>query len=394
MTLNRAAAYCQIDDSWEAGKTAAQQVLTQLNGKPDFLLLFATVGHNMERLLQGIQSAAEERGVADIPLVGCSGAGVISHMGCDEANHSVSLMGVQSERIHFHPIMSSELAVNPEQAGQDIATKINALGLDPSENRLLFLFPDSFHLNSTALFRGIEQHLDQHCDIVGGAASNDFHLTKTYQFYNQSVLEQSVSGVLISGYFNSQWVSSNGAKVLGSCKTITKAIGNLIYEIDHQPAIAVLQELMGDQWRSDFAMLNLFTLGQWLDEQGEQIVNRAIFGIDEAAGAIRMGAEIPTGAVFRLTCRNADKVLSGTQAMAEQVIGAMKNPDEALYFYFNCAGRGSYLFGEPDPDVNCLLDELGRQRPLVGFFSFAEIAPIQQVHHLHNYTGIFVGIEE
>jgi hypothetical protein len=394
MPLNRAVAYCQIDDSWEAGQTAAQHVFTQLNGKPDCLLLFATVGHDMEKLLQGIQAAAVEMSGADIPLIGCSGAGVISNIGCDEANHSVSLMGVKSDRIQFHPIMSSELAIDPEQAGQDIATKINALGLDPAENRLLFLFPDSFHLNSTALFRGIEQHLDQPCEIVGGAASNDFHLTKTYQFYNQSVLEKSVSGVLISGYFNAQWISSNGAKALGGRKTITKAIGNLIYEIDHQPAIAVLKELMGDQWRSDFAMLNLFTLGQWLDEQGEQVVNRAIFGIDEAAGAIKMGAEIPTGTIFRLTCRNADKVLSGTQAMAEQVIAAMQNPDEALYFYFNCAGRGAYLFGESDPDVNCLLDQLGRQRPLVGFFTFAEIAPVQQTHHLHNYTGIFVGIEE
>ena len=51
MSLKSAVSYCRIDDSLAAGTAAIKEVINKMEGdKPDFLLLFATVGHDLEKL--------------------------------------------------------------------------------------------------------------------------------------------------------------------------------------------------------------------------------------------------------------------------------------------------------------------------------------------------------
>jgi hypothetical protein len=61
MSLKTAVAYCRIDDSFAAGEAAMKAVMKQLEGQiPNFLFLFATVGHDLTQLIQGIHSVAVE----------------------------------------------------------------------------------------------------------------------------------------------------------------------------------------------------------------------------------------------------------------------------------------------------------------------------------------------
>ena len=54
--------------------------------------------------------------------------------------------------------------------------------------------------------------------------------------------------------------------------------------------------------------------------------------------------------------------------------------------YFNCAGRGRGLYGDPDPDVTAIREALG-EFPLAGFFGNGELAPVARRNFFHNYTG-------
>jgi len=390
MSLKSAVSYCRIDDSLAAGKAAMQGVIDNLEGyKPDFLLLFATVGHNLEKLIQGIYSIA-----GNIPLSGCSGAGSITNLGCDEASHSFALMGLKSEQMQFYPFIVPGLSHQAEEVGEKIGTQLNLLRLPESDKKILLLFPDGLTVNTDKLFRGINRKFGTQVDFVGGTASNDFHFYKTYQFCNQEILSDAVSGVLITGKFDYVIGISHGCKPIGNYRTITKAQDNIIYEIDHQPALNLLKSFIGEERFSDIVQVNVLGIGQSFNDEvnSEEIIARAIMGFNEEQGSIQLGAKIPVGSLVRFTRRDKIKVRKSTQTVAQQVIDNLQSPQEATYFYFNCVGRGSYLFGDSDVDVQSLLEVLG-QKNLIGFFTLGEIAPVRGENYFHNYTGVMVGIQ-
>lgn len=391
MVIKRAVAYSKIDDSYKAGKYAIAEIIKKLGKHPDFLFLFATVGHEMSKIFQGIESVAN-----NIPLCGCSGLGSITNLGCDEATHSLAMMGMVSKNVFFHPFIVPGLSADCEKVGREIGNKIKLIELSPDDKQLLFLFPDGLTINSDGLFKGIENILGYHIDFVGGTAGNDYHFSQTYQFCDREILSDAVAGVLITGDFNYSIGVSHGSKPLGNLKTVTKAQDNIIYEIDNEPALDLLNSLVGEERMSDFGQaINLIGLGQSFEGKGYDgdMINRAIIGIDKEQGSIKLGVPIPVGSIFRMTRRNEAKVKQGTESIAHKVTAAMQYPEDATYFYFNCSGRGSYLFGEPEPDVNNLMEVLGNDKDMIGFFCFGEIAPVMRENHFHNYTGIFVGIE-
>lgn len=390
--MRTAICYSQKTESFPAGEMAARSVVAEFAGhRPDFLFLFTSVGHDIPEVMRGIQAICPE-----IPLCGCSGSGIISHEGCDEATHSLVLMAIASNRLKFHPFIFPNLAKEPEKVGTEIATALQTALAEAAENRLLFLFTDGMTVNANALFRGLEGSLGKHLDIVGGSAGNDFQGRNTYQFGNSLVLSDAVTGVLVSGDFSYHIGVTHGSKPVGLFRTITRAEKNLILEIDGQPALDLLRAFIGDERVRDFGhILNLFELGEQFQGQGydEDIINRAIIGVDIKRGGIRLAVEIAEGTKVRVTRRDMNLVLERTGQMARGLLSSLHNPDQAAYFYFNCSGRGSYLFGEPEPDVEVLRGELGAGRNLIGFFTFGEYAPVRGRNYFHNYTGIFVGIE-
>ena len=391
MPLKSAITYCRIDNSLAAGEAAMKAVIKKLEEqKPDFLLLFSTVGHDIKQLIQGIQSIA-----GNIPICGCSGAGSITNLGCDEATHSFALMGLKSEQIQFHPFIFPGLSNQAQKVGEKIGEKINSLELTESDKKLLFIFPDGLTVNADKLFQGINSKLSFPIDFVGGTASNDFHFAKTYQFCNQEILSDAVSGLILTGDFEYEIGISHGCKPIGNYRTITKAEDNIIYEIENQSALSILKSFIGEERFSDIVQVNILGIGQSLGDKiySEDILARAIMGFDEEKGSIKLGAQIPVGSVVRFTRRDKIKVKKSTQTVAKQVIANLQCPQEAAYFYFNCVGRGSYLFGDSDVDVQSLLEILGENKNLIGFFTLGEVAPTRGENYFHNYTGVIVGIQ-
>lgn len=390
--MRTAICYSQTTESYAAGENAGRKVVADLDDQlPDFLFLFTTVGHDIPEVIRGIAAACP-----DVPLCGCSGAGIISHEGCDEATHSLVLMALQAGHLRFFPFIFPSLARQSEKAGAEIAASLQPALADISGNRLLFLFTDGLTVNVNALFRGLEGSLAEHLDIVGGTAGNDFQGQYTFQFCNGVVLSDAVAGVLITGDFNYRIGVTHGSRPVGLFRTITRADRNLILEIDHQPALELLSAFIGEERVRDFGhILNLFELGEQFSGQGydEDILNRAIIGIDHQRRAIRLAVEIAEGTKVRITRRDMQLVLERTAQMAHNLVASMHGKDQAAYFYFNCSGRGSYLFGEPEPDVDILRGVLGRERKMSGFFTFGEFAPVRGSNYFHNYTGILVGME-
>jgi small ligand-binding sensory domain FIST len=392
MKLIRGMGYTQNADSRRAGRILGETVHAGMDGRtPDILFLFATVGHDFDKLIAGI---AEVFG--DAPLAGCSGAGILAGRHADESTHSATLLGIAAEGIRFSPFLRDGLGPDPGEAGRAIGRRIRDLGIAPESPHFVILLPDGLTVNADPLLAGIEDALGYSVDCVGGTAGNDYLFSETFQFAEGRVARDAVAGVVVSGDVRYRIGASHGSEPLGLFRTVTRSRNNIVHEIDGRPAVDLLRTFLGEDRMADLGqVINLFELGQAFEDRdySGDIINRAIIGIDAAAGSLTLGAEVAQGSKIRLTRRDPDRVLAGTRETTARVLAGLDDPDRAVFLYFPCSGRGAYLFGESDPDVRTLHEALGPGREAAGFFCFGEIAPVRGRNVYHNYTGVLLGFE-
>ncbi len=381
--------YCVCDNSRRAGRIVGQAIAEKMPKPPDVVLLFCTIAHAPAEIIYGIHQA-----LPGVPVCGCSSYGSITADGCDEATFSLCAVGLGAEGVDCIPFLEPDLATDCRAAGERIAAKLNP---NPqAKNHLLLLFPDAFNANMTALLEGLESCLPIQIDIVGGMASNDYQLEKTFQFLDEDVVTQGVSGLLLSGELHYGYDISHGSRCIGGSHRITRRSENIVYEIDGEPALDLLQRVIGGEGISDFGQLaNVIGLGVPFHGRNycNDMILRAVMGCDREAGSIQLGAELEEGQEVYFTIRDQKRIAAATTAMTKRVLAQMIAAEDALYLYINCDGRGSYLYGEPQPDVETMKTALAPGHMFGGFFTFGEIASMQGKGYLHNYTGILLGLE-
>jgi len=172
--------------------------------------------------------------------------------------------------------------------------------------------------------------------IAGGLAGDDFQLKKTYVFldgniYNEGSVAVSFSSkkLYADNRYNLNWTP------IGKKFIITKAVGNIVYEIDGVSAVKHFKKYLGSHiFKNNASSLSDFQL---LYENGKTIVSRTPMAVDNDAiifaSAIKEGQEVQFG------FSNGASVLSGSN----QISNIIKNkPAEAIYI-FSCIARKKLL---------------------------------------------------
>ena len=387
------------NDSFKAGAEAAKGALTHAGiDKGDFVLLFASVGHNHKELLKGVRSVT-----GNTPLSGCSGEGVITQHG-PEGEGTFTLSGLvkgqsiagvmvfSSDKIRFFNCFSRGLKENSQKAGEEIGKKITENM--PKNPLALFLFPDGLTVNTKALFRGIDATLKKPVLFTGGAAADDLTYTQTYQYYNDQVLVDSASCVLLSGEADIQIGVNHGCLPIGLDKTVTKAERNKICEIDGKPAWDFFMQYLDDD-------INKFTpeiaaslsLGEKVPDELATEYDKYIIWIPlgkDPDGAISFSTEIASGTKVRITRMDPEKISLGAKNMANRVKTKLGNRKPIAVLHFDCAARGKRIFGEDakEKGINVIQNVLGKSIPWLGFYTYGEIAPIGGKNYSHTCTAV------
>jgi FIST C domain len=114
---------------------------------------------------------------------------------------------------------------------------------------------------------------------------------------------------------------------------------------------------------------------------------------DPKSGAIAVVELVRVGQTIQFQLRGAAASREDLQATLASLRARLNGRRPVFGCYFNCAGRGQSLYGEPDHDVALIREALG-QFPLAGFFGHGELAPVGRQNFLHNYTGALLLISE
>jgi len=211
---------------------------------------------------------------------------------------------------------------------------------------------------------------------------------------------------------------TQGCQPLAAQRVITAAQGNVITELDGQPALDMLLRDTGislEQPAAAMAALRATLVG--LTEPGADAVGRTgnfgadvvvrhIIGLDPARNGVAVAAQVAAGMRMAFCQRNplaarADLMricaeireelepeeMPQPVAAALATMDAQAAPNRARRIagavYVSCAGRGGPHFGGPSAELQIVRHALG-DVPLVGFFANGEIAR----HHLYGYTGV------
>src|ERR671911_633760 len=80
-----------------AGREAAEQALQNAGvSKPDFVLMFGSIGYDQHSLVRAVREAT-----GGAPLSGCSAEGTINGDDADESNFSVVVTAISSEQLRL-----------------------------------------------------------------------------------------------------------------------------------------------------------------------------------------------------------------------------------------------------------------------------------------------------
>src|ERR687891_843338 len=100
-----------------AGREAAEQALQKAGvDRPDFVLMFASIGYDQPSLVRAVREAT-----GGAPLSGCSAEGTINGDDADESNFSVLVTAISSEELHWMNGLAAGLRADPPAAGKGVA---------------------------------------------------------------------------------------------------------------------------------------------------------------------------------------------------------------------------------------------------------------------------------
>jgi small ligand-binding sensory domain FIST len=378
------------------------QVIDQVGRHPDLAVLFVTRPH-----AGALAEAADvvTRLLEPTLLIGCAAESVVGNQREIEQAPGVSLwagltgplapvrLWVEFEPAELDEPRHPAAAVGDGEFDTPVTPLVagwpDELAFEP---QALVLLADPFTFPMELLLRGLAaEHPD--LPVIGGMASAARTPGDNRLVLNQEVFTDGAVGVLIGPGVTVSTVVSQGCRPIGRPLAVTRAEGNIIYELAGQPALHRLLQMAKDGMSErDIGLINQgLHMGLVIDEhkvdfgRGDFLI-RGVIGADRANGAIAIGDSVAVGATVQFHVRDAE---AADEDLRELL--ADRHADGVLLF--TCNGRGSRLFAKPDHDAGVIGDLLG-DPPVAGFFAAGEVGPVGGQNFVHGFTASMALFEE
>ena len=364
-------------DSVEAVAEILEQCLESLAGEiPQAGILFAAVDFEHQLILQQIYAQ-----FPNLELIGGTTDGEISSV-LDFQQDSLTLMLFCSDEIEFCAGVGTQASLDSVAAAQ--AAVKQATNKSRQKVGLCVTVPDGLTSSGVAIIKALKQELGNNLPIVGGLTADGGNFQKTYQFYNQEVLSDSIPIMLFSGNLLVSYGVNSGWNPIGKKSTITKSEKNIIYEIDHQPALDFYKYYLGELSPTIEYPLAVF------EQNSNNFYMRAPISHDTEQGSITFFGDLPQGVVVQITEGNCEEILNSSELSMQQALNDYPGtqPDAALFF--SCTARRQILSTRAEEEYQFAKKHLNTALPSCGFYTYGEIAPLEQYGStlFHNETFI------
>lgn len=259
--------------------------------------------------------------------------------------------------------------------------------LDQHNLSNVLIISDGQHVNGSELVRGLQRSLGTNTLITGGLAGDGVRFTKTLVGLNNDASENFIGAVAFYGDALSVASGSVGGwDPFGPQRLITRSKGNILYELDGQPALDVYKKYLGEYAAQLPSAGLLFPLS--IKNGGNYSLVRTILAVNEADNSLVFAGNMPEGYYARLMKAGFDRLIEGASEAAHQTLHAEHNEMPDLALLISCVGRKLVLNQRVEEEVEVIRDVYGAHTALAGFYSYGEISPSYNSPgpELHNQT--------
>ena len=364
----------QAQATAEAVQEAAGQALASAGvARADLAMMFFTsdhAAHSRELASSLITSVRTDC------VVGCSGAGVLTGASEIEGSGGVAVLVVAAEEIVGRPFIFEPLRGNEENLGNSFG---DFLAKTDDENSLMILLPDTYNGNPQPLLTAMASKAGFY-PVVGAGSTENGAAGATFQLCADKVASNAIAGAYLSGDFDLHIDITQGCQPISAPMTITKAEGNLIYEINDRPAIEVFAKLLKGPLAEDLrrALMVLF-VGLPANREDNSVAAgnylvRNIVGLDAEKGILGVADCVSEGESMIFAMRDGQRAREDLDQMLWRQFEKLNGRKPGFGLYFNCCARGNSLYGIPGIDSAYIRQALG-DFPLIGMFGGYELAP-------------------
>jgi hypothetical protein len=380
-------------DSFIAGQQAATETLDKHNGTAQALVVLGSHRFDHAQLLAGITSVA-----GNVPMVGGSTAGEISTSGF--STESVVIMALSSNVLGF--VTGIGLNMRQDEIACAVALAHEISNKMPTKGALsLLIFPDGMGGDGIKVIEGLHSAMGSGFEIVGGYLGDGEDFDTTYQYYDGKVYTDSIPGLLVCGKesFKTGIGVRSGFESIGNRFWCTESEGNVVKRFDNEAALDLYKEFLGEERFQRLPGVCLEYPFGLIDEKvsiggKEYFQLRCGLAVDHEKKTITLAASIPQGGALTLTAASRGDIINGAEMAADQAKESLQGATPRAIFMFSCVGRKLVLGRRTQEEVAAVKKVLGENVPLIGFYTYGEIGPIDKMEpHLsvtkfHNETVV------
>ena len=316
-------------------------------------------------------------------IVGCSTAGEI----CQENvfDHNIVCTAVWFEKSQIKIVDEKINKVEDSfLVGEKLAAK-----LDKEQLVHIMILSEGLNINGSELTKGLNNHLNDSISITGGLAGDQANFLETVVVNNQIGEKNKVLAIGFYGeHLRVGYGSMGGWDSFGVDREVTKSVGNILYELDGQPALELYKKYLGSHAAELPASALLFPLNLLIKDADISLV-RTILSVNETDGSMTFAGDIPQGEYVRLMKANYNQLVDGANGAAKMSKISFENSEPDLAILISCVGRKLVLKQRVEEELEAVREVIGYKAAMTGFYSYGEICPIrpfEQHCELHNQT--------
>ena len=321
--------------------------------------------------------------------LGCNSSGVIANETEIEMEPAISVLAMHLPGVKINPFYVSADNINSLSGRNEL---INVIDVYPPDMPKFICLADpnscdinKFLTNFNDAYKGLP--------VIGGLASGMVMGAPNWLCLNGNVYTEGLVGVALVGNIEFDVIVSQGSRPIGSPYVVTRAEGNVLYELAGRPALDVVRNMVEGLSSKDKKLAEFsLSVGLVMNElqthfkRGDFLI-RNLVGFDPDTKSLMVGATLKVGQTLQFQVRDAETSAQDLDHMLEMIHKPSPGPRGAMLV--SCCGRGRDFYGKADHDIQVIQQAQG-PLPVTGFFANGEIGPVGLKNFMHGYTSSLV----
>lgn len=363
----------EVDDIALAVSQLREGIDTSLLMSNTCGIVFCGFEPDMEELVQKLKE------VFDFSFFGCTGIGVLSTEGYSQS--SISLLVLTADDVSFSIGMTRDIE-GPDDicAFADTYNECAAPLCDKA--KLIFTYVPWL---TNVTFDDIVSLLDKESGqvpVYGGIASDGWTFDSTYVFTNEGVSQNRGVMMVVSGNVRPIFTIEHSTTLTTNLhKTVTKAEGTVVYELDGRPVTDFIREmgLITDKTQVILDFLGTPFLASQKTSDGDEIDTLRCLGvIDHENHSCGYIGRIDEGSELNMVLISKEDIEASVKIAFDEILEKISQSEDYAYssiFCSSCAARYCLLVADKNAEGRAYEGRLPEGLNVQGVYIYGEFCP-------------------